>query len=319
MAVKRIFVEKRQGFFDVPAQRLCSDLVETFRLTDLRAVRIITRYDIEGLSDEEFAKVRNIVFADPPVDTVYEDALPVFSDARIFAVEPLPGQFDPTAAAAAECVQLVTQGERPDVRTARVIVLIGKLDDRVYEKIKAYLINKVESREASLATPATLETRIVLPMDVEVLTQFNQLSRSELERFHKEHGFAMSEEDLAFVQQYFRDTEHRAPTITELRVIDTICEATSLRQEAAAKLANDSDIVVVIGGRNSANTTRLAQICSTFCPRTHHIESSSELEGSWFEDAENIGVTAGASTPQSQIDDVIAAIGRLVGTEGVGV
>ena len=221
MAVKRIFVEKRQGFFDVPAQRLCSDLVETFRLTDLRAVRIITRYDIEGLSDEEFAKVRNIVFADPPVDTVYEDALPVFSDARIFAVEPLPGQFDPTAAAAAECVQLVTQGERPDVRTARVIVLIGKLDDRVYEKIKAYLINKVESREASLATPATLETRIVLPMDVEVLTQFNQLSRSELERFHKEHGFAMSEEDLAFVQQYFRDTEHRAPTITELRVIDT--------------------------------------------------------------------------------------------------
>ena len=105
----------------------------------------------------------------------------------------------------------------------------------------------------------------------------------------------------------------------ELRVIDTICEATSLRQEAAAKLANDSDIVVVIGGRNSANTTRLAQICSTFCPRTHHIESSSELEGSWFEGAENIGVTAGASTPQSQIDDVIAAIGRLVGTEGVGV
>ena len=221
MAVKRIFVEKRQGFFDVPAQQLRSDLVETFRLTDLRAVRIITRYDIEGLSDEEFAKVRNIVFADPPVDTVYEDALPSFSDAHIFAIEPLPGQFDPTAAAAAECVQLVTQGERPDVRTARVIVLIGKLDDRVYEKIKAYLINKVESREASLATPATLETRIVLPMDVEVLTQFNQLSRSELERFHKEHGFAMSEEDLAFVQQYFRDTEHRAPTITELRVIDT--------------------------------------------------------------------------------------------------
>ena len=221
MAVKRIFVEKRQGFFDIPAQRLCDDLVETFRLTDLRAVRIITRYDIEGLSDEEFAQVRNIVFADPPVDTVYEDVLPFFSDAQMFAIEPLPGQFDPTAAAAAECVQLVTQGERPDVRTARVIVLIGKIDDRVFEQIKAYLINTVESREASLATPATLESRIVLPMDVEVLAQFNQLSRSELERFHKEHGFAMSEEDLAFVQQYFRDTEHRPPTITELRVIDT--------------------------------------------------------------------------------------------------
>ncbi|WP_276724301.1 AIR synthase-related protein, partial [Selenomonas noxia] len=221
MAVKRIFVEKRQGFFDIPAQRLCNDLVETFRLTDLRAVRMIMRYDIEGLSDEEFARVRNIVFADPPVDTVYEDALPDFSDARIFAIEPLPGQFDPTAAAAAECVQLVTQGERPDVRTARVIVLVGKVDERVYEQIKAYLINTVESREASLAKPATLETRITLPTDVEVLTQFNQLSRTELERFHAEHNFAMSGADLEFVQQYFRDTEHRAPTITELRVIDT--------------------------------------------------------------------------------------------------
>lgn len=221
MAVKRIFVEKRQGFFDIPAQRLCSDLVETFRLTDLRAVRLITRYDIEGLNDEEFAQVRSIVFADPPVDTVYEDTLPLFSDARVFAIEPLPGQFDPTAAAAAECVQLVTQGERPDVRSARVVVLVGKIDDRVYEQIKAYLINKVESREASLATPATLESRIVLPADVEILKEFNHLSHAELEQFHREHGFAMSEEDLAFVQQYFRDTERRVPTITELRVIDT--------------------------------------------------------------------------------------------------
>ena len=221
MAVKRIFVEKRQGFFDIPAQRLCSDLVETFRLTDLRAVRLITRYDIEGLTDEEFAQVRSIVFADPPVDTVYEDTLPLFSDARVFAIEPLPGQFDPTAAAAAECVQLVTQGERPDVRSARVVVLVGKMDDRVYEEIKAYLINKVESREASLATPATLESRIVLPADVEILKEFNHLSHAELEQFHREHGFAMSVEDLAFVQQYFRDTERRVPTITELRVIDT--------------------------------------------------------------------------------------------------
>ena len=221
MAVKRIFVEKRQGFFDIPAQRLCDDLVETFRLTDLRAVRIIMRYDVEGLSSTAFAKVRNIVFADPPVDTVYEDALPNFSEARMFAVEPLPGQFDPTAAAAAECVQLVTQGERPKVRTARVIVLVGKVDDAVYERIKKYLINTVESREASFDPFATLERKITPPQDVEILTQFNRLSREELMHFHAAHGFAMSQEDLAFVQQYFRDTERRAPTITELRVIDT--------------------------------------------------------------------------------------------------
>ena len=156
-----------------------------------------------------------------PVDIVYEGALPSFSDAHIFAIEPLPGQFDPTAAAAAECVQLVTQGERPDVRTAHVIILIGKIDEHVCDQIKAYLINTVESREASLAMPATLETRVAMPADVEVLAQFNQLSRSELALFHAERGFAMSDADLEFVQQYFRDTEHRAPTITELRVIDT--------------------------------------------------------------------------------------------------
>ena len=178
MSVKRIFVEKRQGFFDIPAQRLCTDLVETFRLTHLRAVRLITRYDIEGLSEEEFAQVRNIVFADPPVDTVYEDALPYFSDAHIFAIEPLPGQFDPAAAAAAECVQLVTQGERPVVRTARVVVLVGKVDDPTCERIKKYLINTVESREASLATPATLDAQVSMPMDVEVLTDFTQIGRA---------------------------------------------------------------------------------------------------------------------------------------------
>ncbi len=221
MAVKRIFVEKRQGFFDIPAQRLCADLVETFRLTGLRAVRIITRYDVEGLGDEEFAQVRNIVFADPPVDTVYEDALPMFSDARMFAIEPLPGQFDPTAAAAAECVQLVTQGERPAVRTARVIVLVGAVDDATYARIKSYLINTVESREASLGMPATLDEHVIMPPDVETLKDFNRLSHVALQLFHAERGFAMSEADLEFVQQYFRDTERRVPTITELRVIDT--------------------------------------------------------------------------------------------------
>ena len=244
MSVKRIFVEKRQGFFDIPAQRLLHDLEETFRLTELRAVRLFTRYDVEGLSDEEFEKVRNIVFADLPVDTIYDNELPEFLDARVFAIEPLPGQFDPTASAAAECVQLVTQGERPLIRTARVVVLVGRLaedcknlkfyfdhhlfpfecssiDDDVYERIKAYLINPVESREESVWGDADFNTEIVLPPDVKVLTQFNQLSKTELEQFHETHHFAMGKEDLAFVQQYFRNMEHRAPTITELRVIDT--------------------------------------------------------------------------------------------------
>ena len=221
MTVRRIFVEKRQGFFDIPAQQLCDDLTETFRLTELKAVRIITRYDIEGLSDEEFEKVKSVVFSEPPVDVVYEEKLPHFPNSRMFAMEYLPGQYDVTADSAAQCVQLVTAKERPVIRTARVIVIVGDVDRETFEKIKAYLINKVESREASLEKPASLEMKMEPPADVKVLENFNTLDDAGLHAFMDKMGFAMSFEDLKFCQEYFRDTEHRAPTVTELRVIDT--------------------------------------------------------------------------------------------------
>jgi len=221
MSVRRIFVEKRQGFFDIPAQQLCDDLTETFRLTDLKAVRIINRYDIEGLSDEEYEKVKSVVFSEPPVDVVYEEKLPHFSNSRMFAMEYLPGQYDVTADSAAQCVQLVTAKERPVIRTARVIVIVGDVDRETFEKIKAYLINKVESREASLEKPETLAMKMEPPADVAVLTDFNTLDDAGLHAFMDKMGFAMSFEDLKFCQEYFRDTEHRAPTVTELRVIDT--------------------------------------------------------------------------------------------------
>ena len=105
MTVRRIFVEKRQGFYDIPARQLCDDLIETFRLTNLKAVRIINRYDIEGLTDEEYAKVKSVVFSEPPVDMVYEERLPDFPKSRIFATEYLPGQYDQRADSAAQCVQ----------------------------------------------------------------------------------------------------------------------------------------------------------------------------------------------------------------------
>ena len=220
MTVRRIFVEKRQGF-DIPAQQLCDDLKETFHLDGLEAVRIINRYDIEGLSDEEYEKVKFVVFAEAPVDKVYEETLPAFKDSRMFAVEYLPGQYDQTADSAAQCVQLVTQKERPQIATARVIVLTGKVDDETLQKIKDYCINAVESREASLEKPESLDMVTAEPADVEVLTSFNAMSEEELHAFMDARGFAMSFEDLKFCQEYFRDTEHRAPTITELRVIDT--------------------------------------------------------------------------------------------------
>ena len=221
MTVRRIFVEKRQGFFDIPAQQLCEDLTESFRLVGLKAVRLINRYDIEGLSDEEYAATRDVVFSEPPVDVVYEETLPDFPNSRMFAVEYLPGQYDQTADSAAQCVQLVTQKERPVIQTARVIVLVGEIDDATFAKIREYSINAVESREASLAKPETLAMQMEVPQDVATLTPFNGLSPDRLREFWERNGFAMSFEDMAFCQQYFRDTEHRAPTITELKVIDT--------------------------------------------------------------------------------------------------
>ena len=221
MTVRRIFVEKRQGFYDVAAQQLCADLTETFRLLDLKAVRIINRYDIEGISDEEYEQVKNIVFAEPPVDVIYEEELPPFSKARVFAIEYLPGQYDQRADSAAQCVQLITQKEQPLIRAARVIVLVGMIDDETFVKIKDYCINKVESREASLEKPASLKMVTEDPADVEVLDAFNAMDEGALKAFHAAKGFAMRFDDLQFCQKYFRDEEHRAPTITELRVIDT--------------------------------------------------------------------------------------------------
>lgn len=221
MTVRRIFVEKRQGFFDIPAQQLCSDLKETFHLEELKAVRIIKRYDIEGLSDEEYAAVKSVVFSEPPVDVVYEEKLPHFPNSRVFAVEYLPGQYDQTADSAAQCVQLVTQKERPQIATARVIVIVGDVSRENFNKIKDYCINAVESREASLEKPESLQVDYEEPADVEVLDDFNELDEAGIKDFWESRGFAMSLEDLLFCQRYFREEEHRAPTITELRVIDT--------------------------------------------------------------------------------------------------
>ena len=221
MTVRRIFVEKRQGFFDIPAQALCADLRESFGLTDLRTVRIIQRYDIEGMSDDEYEQARGIVFSEPTVDVVYDETLPQFPNSRAFAVEYLPGQYNQRADSAAQCVQLLTQKERPVIVAARVIVLVGSIDENVFGKIKEYCINAVECREASLEKPQTLNLTAELPEDVEVLTGFIEKTEEELQAFMDDRGFAMSLEDLKFCQGYFRDTEKRDPTITEIRVIDT--------------------------------------------------------------------------------------------------
>lgn len=221
MSVRRIYVEKRQGFFDISAQALCADLAESFGLSKLKAVRIINRYDIEGLSDAEYQKARNIVFSEPTVDVVYEEILPQFPNSRLFAVEFLPGQYDQRADSAAQCVQLITQKERPVITTARVIVIVGDITEEEFLKIKNFCINAVESREAALEKPLTLNLTAEKPADVATLTGFISKDDIALQAFREEAGFAMSFEDLKFCQAYFRDTEARDPSITEIKVIDT--------------------------------------------------------------------------------------------------
>lgn len=221
MSVKRIYVEKRQGFFDIEAQALCADLTESFGLHQLKAVRIIQRYDIEGLSDAEYRRARNIVFSEPTVDVVYDGKLPEFPNSRMFAMEFLPGQYDQTADSAAQCVQMLTQKERPTIKTARVIVLVGEITDEEFARIKRYLINAVESREAAIEKPDTLSLAFDAPPDVEILNGFTEMTDEALERFMEERGLAMSFEDLKFCRGYFKKQEKRDPSITEIKVIDT--------------------------------------------------------------------------------------------------
>ena len=218
--VKRIYVEKKSGF-DIPAQALLADLVESLGLEKLTNVRLINRYDIQGINDEEYAQARNIVFSEPNVDIVYDEVLPLEANDNIFAIEFLPGQYDQTADSAAQCVQLLTQKERPVILSAKVIVLIGDLTAKEVQEVKDYCINAVESREADLVKPQTLEVETVVPADVKVLEGFNQKNEAELADFMNELGLAMSFEDLKFCQAYFRDTENRQPTITEIKLIDT--------------------------------------------------------------------------------------------------
>ncbi|MDP4152478.1 MAG: phosphoribosylformylglycinamidine synthase [Bacillota bacterium] len=218
--VYRIYSEKKAGY-NVEAQAICKDLNQNLQIASVISVRIFNRYDVEGISAEVFELAKNSVFSEPPVDDTYAELPEIIGSHRIFASEYLPGQFDQRAASAAECIELITCEERPIVRTARIYVLKGEISDSDFIAIKDYLINKVESREASLSTYETLKQKLDIPSEVETLTGFNSLNETKIEEFLSSHGLAMDKQDLLFCQKYFRDTEHRDPTITEIRVLDT--------------------------------------------------------------------------------------------------
>ncbi len=215
--VYRVYVEKKAELAN-EANGLLSDARTFLGIDTLEKVRLFNRYDVENIAEELFQYAKTTVFSEPQLDIV-SDRLP--TDAPVvFAVEYLPGQFDQRADSAAQCIQIISQGERPLVRTARVYLLYGNLSDEQIAAIKKYVINPVESREATLDLPETLQMEYDLPETVETLNGFNQLDKEGLAAFVKNYGLAMDEDDIAFCQQYFL-SENRDPTITEIRMIDT--------------------------------------------------------------------------------------------------
>ena len=221
MAVLRCYTEKRKGF-DSASQSLCSSMRELLEIPALTYVRELCRYDVEGIDAETYAKAKNIVFSEPMVDDCYDEQYPMpEGDYRILAVEPLPGQYDQRSDSCAQCIQLMTQGERPKVAAAHIYVLGGKLTDEELDKIRGSLINPVDSREASAAKPETLEANYAIPTEVDTVEGFISMDAAALEQMRTSLGLAMELDDLQFLQSYFAGEEKRDPTITEVRMIDT--------------------------------------------------------------------------------------------------
>jgi phosphoribosylformylglycinamidine synthase len=218
--VRRIYVEKKKGY-DIEAQELFSDLKENLNLQRLSAVRVINRYDIEGIDDNTYNAAKYSIFAEPAIDMAYDEEVSIDAGALYFAVEYLPGQFDQRADSAEQCIKLMDANLEPKVRFARLIVLMGNISQEEYAAVKKYSINPVDSQEANLEKPQKLETQTVAPENVRIVHNFTKLSDQELIDYKIEQGFAMSEEDLKFVREYFSEREKRDPTITELKVIDT--------------------------------------------------------------------------------------------------
>ena len=216
--VSRVYVEKKPGF-DVEARQLERELKDVLNVQGLEGLRLINRYDVEDIDEGLFERCIPTVFSEPQSDTATR-MMPEAHGATVFVVEFLPGQFDQRAASASECMQLISQRERPTVASAKLYYLAGALSDTDVAAIKTYVINPVEAREASLDEHTTLKTAYPAPADVELLDGFNDLDEEGLQALIAEHGLAMSLADLSFCQKYFRD-EGRVPTITEIRVIDT--------------------------------------------------------------------------------------------------
>ncbi len=251
--VYRIFVEKKKGN-DIEAGNILTDLRENVGITALEELRIINRYDAEGLSEEEFGKAVRQIFSEANLDNTYE-SISFPEGWKYFATEYLPGQYDQRADSAAQCIQLLTAGERPTVASAKIIAVKGEITDEEFAKIKAYIINPVESREASMELPETLDIKSDVPENIIRINGFTEMSDSEIADYHKSMGFAMSIADLCWVRDYFKNDENRDPSLTELKVIDTYWSDHCRHTTFATQL----DEIKIENGRYSAAVEKALQ------------------------------------------------------------
>lgn len=218
--VTRVLVEKKKGF-NIEALALMEELRSSLKLNGLESVRIINCYDLEDVSESDLENIKRSILSEPNVDDVTDSTISVSASERAFRIALLPGQFDQRADSAAQCIEIVTLKKRPEIVSSKIIVIGGVLDDAQFESIKHFMINPVESHEVSLNIPVSLKMTSHIPEAVEVVEGFIDLDLAGLEAFRVQMGFAMSGADIVHVQAYFNNEEHRNPTITELKVIDT--------------------------------------------------------------------------------------------------
>ena len=218
--VRRVFVEKKQAFA-VKAKELEEEIRSYLGIQTVTGVRVLIRYDVENIGDETFEKACQTVFSEPPVDVLYREEFETAPGASVFGVEFLPGQFDQRADSAVQCVQFLNAAEKPVIRTATVYVIEGNVTAEELSAIKSFCINPVDSRETGMVKPETLVTVFEEPADVKIFDGFKDMTEADLETLYKSLNLAMTFKDFLHIQNYFKKEEHRDPSMTEIRVLDT--------------------------------------------------------------------------------------------------
>ena len=218
--VRRIYVEKKDAFA-VKAKELQEEIQSFLGIGDVKGVRVLIRYDVENISDEVFERACRTVFSEPPVDMLYEESFETAPESHVFSVEYLPGQFDQRADSAVQCVRFLKEDEQPVIRTATTYVIEGAISDEELASIKNYCINPVDSREAAVEKPETLVTVFDEPADVKIFDGFCEMDETALKELYSSLNLAMTFRDFQHIQNYFKGEEHRNPSMTEIRVLDT--------------------------------------------------------------------------------------------------